>query len=122
MPRRDRPEKRQVELDLKYGNAHVSMFVNRLMYDGKKSTALRVLYDSFDLIEQRAKKPAIEVFEQAIQNVTPQIEVETSACGWVHLSGADACGQPPSAFAGNALVVGSRSEPWWPFDGRKISQ
>ncbi|MBK7894311.1 MAG: 30S ribosomal protein S7 [Candidatus Promineifilaceae bacterium] len=81
MPRRERPEKRQVIPDLKYGNNHVSMFVNRLMYDGKKSTALRVLYDSFDLIEQRAKKPAIEVFEQAIQNVTPQIEVKPRRVG-----------------------------------------
>jgi small subunit ribosomal protein S7 len=81
MPRRDRPEKRQVEPDLKYGNIHVSMFVNRLMYDGKKSTAQRVLYDSFDLIEERAKKPAIEVFEQAIQNVTPQIEVKPRRVG-----------------------------------------
>jgi len=81
MPRRDRPEKRQVEPDLKYGNIHVSMFVNRLMYDGKKSTAQRVLYDSFDLIEDRAKKPAIEVFEQAIQNVTPQIEVKPRRVG-----------------------------------------
>ena len=81
MPRRDRPEKRQVEPDLKYGNIHVSMFVNRLMYDGKKSTAQRVLYDSFELIEERAKKPAIEVFEQAIQNVTPQIEVKPRRVG-----------------------------------------
>ena len=81
MPRRDRPEKRQVEPDLKYGNVHVSMFVNRLMYDGKKSTAQRVLYDSFDLIEERAKRPAIEVFEQAIQNVTPQIEVKPRRVG-----------------------------------------
>lgn len=81
MPRRDRPEKREVEPDLKYGNVHVSMFVNRLMYDGKKSTAQRVLYDSFDLIEERAKKPAIEVFEQAIQNVTPQIEVKPRRVG-----------------------------------------
>ncbi|MCB8927030.1 MAG: 30S ribosomal protein S7 [Ardenticatenaceae bacterium] len=81
MPRRDRPEKRQVEPDLKYGNIHVSMFVNRLMYDGKKSTAQSVLYDSFDLIEERAKKPAIEVFEQAIQNVTPQIEVKPRRVG-----------------------------------------
>jgi len=81
MPRRDRPEKRRVEPDLKYGNVHVSMFVNRLMYDGKKSTAQRVLYDSFELIEERAKKPAIEVFEQAIQNVTPQIEVKPRRVG-----------------------------------------
>lgn len=81
MPRRDRPEKRVVEPDLKYNNVHVSMFVNRLMYDGKKSTAQRVLYDSFDLIEQRAKKPAIEVFEEAIKNVTPQIEVKPRRVG-----------------------------------------
>lgn len=81
MPRRDRPEKRAVEPDLKYGNIHVSMFVNRLMYDGKKSTAQRVLYDSFDLIEQRAKRPAIEVFEEAIKNVTPQIEVKPRRVG-----------------------------------------
>ena len=81
MPRRDRPEKREVVPDLKYGNIHVSMFVNRLMYDGKKSTAQSVLYKSFDLIEQRAKRPAIEVFEQAIQNVTPQIEVKPRRVG-----------------------------------------
>ena len=81
MSRRDRPEKREAEPDLKYGNVHVSMFVNRLMYDGKKSTAQSVLYGSFDLIEQRAKRPAIEVFEQAIQNVTPQIEVKPRRVG-----------------------------------------
>jgi small subunit ribosomal protein S7 len=81
MPRRERPEKREVVPDLKYGNIHVSMFVNRLMYDGKKSTAQSVLYESFDLIEQRAKRPAIEVFEQAIQNVTPQIEVKPRRVG-----------------------------------------
>ena len=81
MPRRDRPEKRIVQPDLKYGNIHVSMFVNRLMYGGKKSTAQGVLYESFELIEQRAKKPAIEVFEQAIQNATPQIEVKARRVG-----------------------------------------
>jgi small subunit ribosomal protein S7 len=81
MPRRDRPEKREVEPDLKYDNVHVSMFVNRLMHDGKKSTAQRALYDAFDLVEQRAKRPAIEVFEQAIQNVTPQIEVKPRRVG-----------------------------------------
>jgi small subunit ribosomal protein S7 len=81
MPRRDRPEKRVAEPDLKYGNVHVSMFINRLMYGGKKSTAQRVLYDSFDLVEQRAKRPPVEVFEQAITNVTPQIEVKARRVG-----------------------------------------
>ncbi|MEM7334796.1 MAG: 30S ribosomal protein S7 [Chloroflexota bacterium] len=81
MPRRYRPEKRQVIPDMKYGNLNVSMFVNRLMRDGKKSTALKVLYKSFDLIEERAKKPPIEVFEQALQNATPQIEVRPRRVG-----------------------------------------
>jgi small subunit ribosomal protein S7 len=81
MPRRYRPEKREVEPDLRYDNVHVSMFVNRLMHGGKKSVATRVLYDSFELIESRAKQPAIEVFERALQNVSPQVEVKPRRVG-----------------------------------------
>jgi len=81
MPRRYRPEKRVVEPDLKYDSLHVAMFVNRLMRDGKRSTAQRVLYNSFDLIEQRSKKEPLEVFEQALQNVMPQVEVKPRRVG-----------------------------------------
>jgi small subunit ribosomal protein S7 len=81
MPRRYRPEERKVESDLKYNNVHVSMFINRLMRDGKKSVAQRVLYDSFDLIEARLKRQPIEVFEQALGNVKPQIEVKPRRVG-----------------------------------------
>jgi small subunit ribosomal protein S7 len=81
MPRRYRPEKRAVEPDLKYNNEFVSMFVNSLMRDGKKSVAQRVLYDSFDLIETRTKRQPIEVFEQALDNVKPQIEVKPRRVG-----------------------------------------
>ena len=81
MPRRYRPEKRIVEPDLRYGSVSVSMFVNRLMRDGKKSTARGVFYDSFDLVEQRAKRPPLEVFEEALKNVTPQIEVKPRRVG-----------------------------------------
>lgn len=81
MPRRYRPEKRDVEPDLKYNNVYVSMFVNRLMRDGKKSVAQRVLYDSFDLIETRTKRLPLEVFEQALDNVKPQIEVKPRRVG-----------------------------------------
>ncbi len=81
MPRRYRPEKRVVEPDLRYENQNVSMFINRLMKMGKKSTAMRVLYDSFDLIEERAKRSPIEVFEQALQNVSPQVEVKPRRVG-----------------------------------------
>jgi small subunit ribosomal protein S7 len=81
MPRRYRPEKRAVEPDLKYNNRHVAMFVNRLMRDGKKSTAYRVLYDSFDIIEERSKKSPVEVFEQALEGVKPSVEVKARRVG-----------------------------------------
>ncbi|MBW7959583.1 MAG: 30S ribosomal protein S7 [Anaerolineae bacterium] len=81
MSRRFRPEKREIQPDLRYDNLHVSMFVNRLMYDGKKSVAQSLIYDSFDMIEERAGRPGVEVFEQALQNVMPQIEVRPRRVG-----------------------------------------
>jgi small subunit ribosomal protein S7 len=81
MPRRYRPEKREVEPDLRHNSVSVSMFVNRLMRDGKKSVALRVLYDSFDMIEERSNRPSIDVFEQALNNVRPQVEVRPRRVG-----------------------------------------
>jgi len=81
MPRRYRPEKRIVEPDLKYGSVNVSMFINRLMRAGKKSVARRVMYDSFELIESRAKRPPLEVFDQALSNVRPQVEVKPRRVG-----------------------------------------
>lgn len=81
MPRRYRPPKRDVEPDVKYNNVHVTMFVNRMMYGGKKSTALRVLYDSFELMEERAKRDPLELFEQALRNATPMLEVKPRRVG-----------------------------------------
>lgn len=81
MPRRYRPEKRKVVPDLRYNNVRVSMFINRLMRDGKKSLAQRILYRSFDMIEKRAKRPAIEIFEEALKNVAPQVEVKPRRVG-----------------------------------------
>jgi small subunit ribosomal protein S7 len=81
MPRRYRPEKREVQPDLKYNNTRVSMFVNRLMRDGKKSTAESVLYNSFDIIEKKLSRKPLEVFEQALYNVSPQVEVKPRRVG-----------------------------------------
>ena len=81
MSRRYSPEKREVEPDLRYDNIHVSMFINRLMKMGKKSTARRILYTSFELIEEQAMRPPIEVFEQALQNVAPSVEVKPRRVG-----------------------------------------
>jgi small subunit ribosomal protein S7 len=81
MPRRNRPPKREVAPDIKYNSVLVSRFVNKLMKDGKKSTAQRIFYDALDIIEGRAKRPGLEVFEQAVKNATPIIEVKPRRVG-----------------------------------------
>lgn len=57
------------------------MFVNRLMRGGKKSTAESILHDAFEIIEQRTNRPAIEVFEQALDNAAPRVEVRPRRVG-----------------------------------------
>jgi len=81
MPRRNRPPKREVAPDIKYNSELVSRFINKIMQDGKKSTAQRIFYDALDIVEARAKRPGIEVFEQAVRNVTPIIEVKPRRVG-----------------------------------------
>ena len=67
--------------DYKYNSELVSRFINKIMLDGKKSTAQRIFYDAMGIIESRAKRPALEVFEQAIRNATPLIEVKPRRVG-----------------------------------------
>lgn len=81
MPRRNRAPVREIAPDIKYSSVLVSRFINKLMQDGKKSTAQRIFYDALDLVEQRAKRPGLEVFEQAVRNVTPIIEVKPRRVG-----------------------------------------
>jgi small subunit ribosomal protein S7 len=81
MARRNRASKRPVKPDVKYNNKVVSSFINKLMLDGKKTVAAGVFYDALDLVEQRAKKPGIEIFEQAMKNATPLIEVRPRRVG-----------------------------------------
>ncbi len=81
MPRRNRPPKRTVAPDVRYNSVLVTQFINRLMKGGKKSTASRVMYDALDLVEARSKRNPLEVFEQAIQNVMPIIEVKPRRVG-----------------------------------------
>jgi len=81
MPRRYRPPKRVIAPDVRYGNVKVEMFINRLMIGGKKSTARRVMYDAFEMIEERTKKDPVEVYEQALRNITPAVEVKPRRVG-----------------------------------------
>jgi small subunit ribosomal protein S7 len=81
MPRRNRPPKREIAPDIKYDSVLVAKFINNLMKDGKKSTAQRIFYEALDLIEERAKRPGLDVFEQAVKNATPIIEVKPRRVG-----------------------------------------
>jgi small subunit ribosomal protein S7 len=81
MPRRNRPPKREIAPDIKYNSVMVSRFINKLMQDGKKSTAQRVFYDALDIVEARAKRPGLDVFEQAVRNATPLLEVKPRRVG-----------------------------------------
>ncbi len=73
--------RRKIANDPKYNSALVGKFVNYVMLDGKKRTAERVVYDAFALIEEKTKKPAIEVFDEAIKNVSPMLEVKSKRVG-----------------------------------------
>lgn len=81
MPRRYRPEKRKIKPDVRYNSVQVQSFINRVMKNGKKSTATRQTYNAFDLIEKDLKKNPLEVFQQALKNVSPAMEVKPRRVG-----------------------------------------
>lgn len=73
--------KRERKPDSKYGSATIGRFINYLMYDGKKSVAQQVLYGAFDLIKKQSNQDPLKVFEKALENVTPQVEVVSRRVG-----------------------------------------
>jgi small subunit ribosomal protein S7 len=79
--RRTKPEKRETQRDVRFNNPLVEGMVNRLMKRGKKSVATRVVYQAFDMIAERTKRDPVEVFEQAIKNTSPILEVKPRRVG-----------------------------------------
>ena len=81
MPRRNRPEKREVLPDARYQNEIVARLINRIMQRGKKSVAERVVYTAMQIMEQRDKKEPDIILEQAVKNATPLLEVKPRRVG-----------------------------------------
>lgn len=81
MPRRREVVKRDVMPDPKYNSKLLTKFVNCLMLDGKKSIAESILYDSFDIIKERTNQDPLNIFQQAINNVKPTLEVKSRRVG-----------------------------------------
>jgi small subunit ribosomal protein S7 len=81
MARRRRAEKRVPPADIKYGSVDLSQFINRVMLHGKKTIAQKIVYGALERIEQESNRPGLEIFEQAIRNTTPMLEVKSRRVG-----------------------------------------
>ncbi len=81
MPRRGNIPKREVLPDPIYGSQLVSKLVNSVMYDGKKGVAQKIVYDAFDIVKEKTGKNPLEVYEQAMENIMPVLEVKAKRVG-----------------------------------------
>ena len=81
MPRRRRAEKRVILPDQRYGNVELARFINKTMMRGKKTVAQRIVYQALDLLEKETHHDAMEVFRQAMRNVSPSLQVKPRRVG-----------------------------------------
>ena len=79
--RRHRQIKREIAPDPKFNNPIVAKFINYIMWDGEKSIARDVVYDAFDIIAKKTKKDALDVFDEAVKNTSPMLEVKSKRVG-----------------------------------------
>ena len=81
MPRKGHIQKRDVLADPLYNNKVVTKLINNIMLDGKKGVAQKIVYGAFAKVEEKAGKPALDVFEEAMNNVMPLLEVKARRIG-----------------------------------------
>ena len=81
MPRKGHTQKRDVLADPVYNNKVVTKLINNIMLDGKKGVAQKIVYGAFAQVEEKAGKPALEVFEEAMNNIMPVLEVKAKRIG-----------------------------------------
>ena len=79
--RRRRPERRQILPDPVYGDKFIAKFVNYIMVGGKKGVAEKIFYGAMDLVESRTKADGVKIFEKAIENTSPSVEVKSKRIG-----------------------------------------
>ena len=81
MSRRAKAVRRELAPDAKYHSKDIALFINKIMWNGKRSTAEGIVYGAMDIIEKETKKDPLDIFEQAIKNVTPVLEVKPRRVG-----------------------------------------
>ena len=81
MPRRAAAVRREAQADAKYNNRLVAQLINKVLLDGKKSTAENIVYGAFDLVEQKTGQDALSVFKKAMENIRPTLETKSKRVG-----------------------------------------
>jgi small subunit ribosomal protein S7 len=98
MSRRKRTFKKNINPDPQYSNLLVGRFVNNLILEGKRSIAEKIIYDAFDIIHEKTKKGGLNVFEQALKNVSPLVELKSRRVGGANY-------QVPVPVSGDRRVI-----------------
>jgi len=129
--RRKRNVSREILPDPKYGNTTIAKFINYVMKKGKKNTAQRVVYDTFDLLEKKHKQEPLGIFDTAIRNVSPALEIKSRriggatyqvprevrgerkfalACRWILFAARSKKGKPMAERLADELLAASKNE------------
>jgi len=119
MPRRKRPPRRKIQPDLRYNSVLVAKIINKIMKGGKKSTATRIVYDAMGVMEERTKRPPLEVLEEAVRNVEPVLEVKPRRVGGsTYQIPVEVAPYRQSALAIRWILAAARSRPGKTMAGR----
>lgn len=131
MARRRRSEKREVKPDPRFGSIELARFINKVMLNGKKTVAQRIVYGALDIAQQESRSSGLDVFRQAMRNAMPQVQVRSRRVGgttyqvptdirperqealamkWVITSARDKSGSPMANRLAQELVEASRSQ------------
>ena len=129
--RRKRNIKREIKPDIKHGSVLAMQFINKIMYDGEKRVAERIFYSALENIEKKEKKPGMEIFETAIKNVSPQLEIKARRIGgatyqvprevrgerkialairWIINAARSAKGKPMAKSLAEEIILASKNE------------
>lgn len=129
--RKNRKFKKNHNPDIKYGNTSVSRFINYLMKGGKKNTAEHILYSAFEIVEKEIKTEPLPIFEKAVENASPQLEVFSKrigganyqvprevrpqrkfflACNWIINAAKNGKGKPMAIKLAQEIILASKNE------------
>ena len=79
--RRTKPEEREITPDVRYNSVYITTFIHRILRSGKKSTATNVVYEALEMVQEKTGRNPVEIFEQALKNVGPAMEVRPRRVG-----------------------------------------